>query len=236
MNEASDVEILNWGSRHVRMLLVLRRFWKLLFRPSEAMRGIAAAPDTGGVVVIMIVQGILWVLSVWEMFIKLNFVGGYVGEMGSLATIFAATALLFPMPVILGLKWAAKSFLVKYGFASGGDWDFKTAASVTGYAYVADVVMTVLNLVAAWFLIPSRVIEVGSQGTALGVMGWWQAETRALKLTVMLPVTIFCLVWKGYLGGLGAHFGTERCCSIIKGTVLFTLLGALSFWLGFSVA
>jgi hypothetical protein len=200
------------------------------------MRDIAAGPDLGGVLVIMIAQGALWVLSSVEMFLKLEFVGGFAGEMGSLATFLAAAVLSFPMPVMLGIKWAAKSVLVKYGLASGGVWDFSIAASVTGYAYVADVVMMASNLVGAWFLIPSRVIEVGSQERAMGVIAWWQAGTRSLRLTTLLPITIFCLVWKGYLGGLGAHFGTEKHCSILKGTVLFTMLGVLSFWLGFSTA
>jgi hypothetical protein len=170
------------------------------------------------------------------MFMKLQFVGGYAGEMGSLATFLAAAVLFFPMPVALGLKWAVKSVIVKYGLASGGDWDFNTAATVTGYAYIADVVMTIANLVGAWLLIPSRVIDVSSQGMAMGVISWWQRDTRSLKLTTLLPVTIFCLLWKGYLGGLGVHFGTDKHCSKFKGTVVFTLLGVLSFVLGFSTA
>jgi hypothetical protein len=234
MSEADEAVVLNWESRYERMLSRLQRLWNLFFKPSKAMQDIVAAPSFRGVLIIMIVEGVLWVLSTVEMFLKLEFVGGYAGEMGSLATFLAAAVLFFPMPVALGVKWAAKSVLVKYGLASGGDWDFTTAASVTGYAYIADVVMMVSSLVGAWFLFPSRAIEVWNQGTAMGIISGWQNGTRRLRLTTLLPVTIFCLLWKGYLGGLGAHFGTDKHCSILKGTVVFTLLGVLSFLLGFS--
>ncbi|MEM2118741.1 MAG: hypothetical protein QW840_01295 [Candidatus Bathyarchaeia archaeon] len=217
-----------------RKFSVFQRLYKLFLKPSEAMRDIAGTPDYRGVLVIMIIQGVLWLLSALMLLLKLQFVGGYSGEMNTLVSFLAAAVLFFPMPVTLGIKWAAKSLVVKYACASKSDWDFETAASVTGYAYIADVIVTLAGVVAAWFLIPSRTIEVWDMDRAMGVIGWWQFTTRSLKLSVLLPVTIFGLIWKGFLGGLGIHHGTNRKCSLLKGTLVFTLLGVFSLLFGSS--
>ncbi len=219
---------------YVRRFSTFQRFCKLLLKPSQVMADVAGAPDYGGVLVVMIAQGVLWLISAWMMLLKLQFVGSYSGELDTLVTFLALAVLLFPMPITLSIKWVAKSVLVKYGCASKSDWDFKTAASVTGYAYFADVVVLVIGVVAAWVLIQSRVIEVWNQERAMDVIRWWQFQTNGLKRSILLPVTLLGLVWKGYLGGLGVNFGTDKRCSLLKGTVIFTLLGLASFLLGSS--
>jgi hypothetical protein len=220
---------------YVRKFSMVQRISKLFIKPSEAMQDIAAAPDYGGVLAVLIVQCIATMLSFVVVLQKLQFVGTYADEVSSLVFALVGGILLVATPITLVIKWAIKSLLVRYSCDSQSGWSFKTAASVTGYAYVADVVVSIIGIVVLWYFVPTLVVDVSNQEAAQQAMTDWQTKISWLKAFYTLPATVLGLLWKSYLGGLGSHFGTQRRCSVVKGTVVFILLGLIVALIGLAV-
>jgi Na+-driven multidrug efflux pump len=53
-----------------------------------------------------------------------------------------------------------KSLIVRYVCDGGSGRDFKVAASVTGYAYVANLIVGLFGILVLWFLVPPITINV----------------------------------------------------------------------------
>ena len=57
----------------------------------------------------------------------------------------------------------------------------------------------------------------------------------ARALVYCLPFDLFGLLWKSYLGGLGAHFGTKEKCSLGMGIAVFFVLSLIGFLIPFVI-
>ncbi|MEM3609189.1 MAG: zinc-ribbon domain-containing protein [Candidatus Bathyarchaeia archaeon] len=201
-----------------------QRLLKVLFSPSEGMKDIALAPSYGEVFVVLAFEIILSAAVIAMVFTKIQFVGSLPSFFWSIITFAITIGVIFAFGLIIA-RWLIKSLIVKAACDSESGWDFKTAASVTGYAYLATVIVSVLGLVVAWFFIPSIVIDITNLEAARQALADFQAQTNWLKFWYTLPTSLFGLVWKSYLGGLGTHFGTKGRCSLGLGFLVFFCLG-----------
>jgi hypothetical protein len=150
---------------------------------------------------------------------------GLVTSILSLAVVIAV--------VLLVVKWLVKAFLVKVACDSGSGWSFKSAASVTGYAYFPPVILSLISLVVTWFLVPSFTIDTTNLEQAMLDLAAIRAQADWLVLFYGLPMSFVGLIWKSYVGGLGAHFGTNEECSVGMGVAVFFILGLVSLLISF---
>jgi hypothetical protein len=217
---------------YLRKLSLVNRFANLLISPSEAMEDISLAPDFAGVGIIIILEIVLSIMATVLVFQKLQFVGPSANAIISVVTGALVFAIALGVAIFL-LRWLVKSLLVKAACDSGSSWSFSAAASVTGYAYLADTIVGTIGLIASWFLIPSVVIDTTNLSQALITMTQYQAQINWLKLIFTLPMSIIGVVWKSYLGGLGAHFGTKSRCSRGTGIAVFLVLGIIGLVINF---
>ena len=209
-----------------------QRFYKLLTKPSEAMSDIAQAPEYGGFVIIAIAEFILLIAGLVVALQKIQFYGANASLINSvLADILALAAFISVVSIVA--RWAIKSLIVKYGGDSGSGWDFKTAASVTGYAYLADIVIGIIGIVISWYLIPTVRIDTTDANAAIRTMNGVRTQLNLYKLEITLPLTFIGLLWKSYLGGLGTHFGTDKKCSTRLGFAIFFTLGLIGILISF---
>jgi len=215
-----------------RRFSLVRRFYKLLAAPSEAMKDIALAPDYTGFFVIAVLQFLLAAIGVSITMQKIQIVGTYGSRISSMLGSLLAIAVVIALFLII-VKWLVKSLIVRHASDSGSGWSFNTAASVTGYAYVADIVFSILGIAVSWLIVPTFVIDTTNLDTAIQLMNDYRAQINSLKLAFTLPVNLVGLVWKSYLGGLGTHFGTNENCSIRTGFIVFFVLGLISLLISF---
>ena len=138
--------------------------------------------------------------------------------------------------VLLIVKWLAKSFLVRYAGDSGSSWSFSTAASVTGYAYIADVVFSIIGIAISWLILPTFHVDTTDLNAAIQQMNDYRAQINLLKLTYTLPVSLLGITWKSYLGGLGTHFGTNEKCSIRSGFAIFFALSLIGLLISLAIS
>lgn len=216
-----------------RKFSMVQRFYKLLISPSDAMQDIALAPDYGGVIVIVALQFIVTVVALWEVIQKLQLVGppdrvsiiwGFLIGILSAAMIFAG--------VLIFVFWLVKSFLVKFFCDSGSDWSFRTAASVTGYAYIADLIFSILGIFVL-FLLPQLTIDLSNLDVARQTIANYRAQLSWNKVLFTLPFSLVGLLWKSYLGSLGTRFGTKEKCSLSTAFVVFFVFGLIGLLISF---
>lgn len=202
------------------------RFLKLLTSPSDAMEDIASAPSYEGIVIIAIAEIVL--MSVAAIFIshKIELSGPYSSTITGILSLALALG-VFGGFVLSAIKWAIKSYLVKVACDNQSGWHFKTAASITSYAYAADIVINVFGTCLGWFLIPTFHIDTANLAAARQSLSEYQAQIAWLELTYTLPLSLLGLSWKSYLGGLGTHFGTKKLCSLGTGIAVFFGLGLI---------
>jgi hypothetical protein len=53
---------------------------------------------------------------------------------------------------------------LKFACNEGGGWDLKTAASITGYTCLVDILLSIITTVVSWPFIPSMVIDIKNLG------------------------------------------------------------------------
>jgi hypothetical protein len=215
-----------------RSFSLAQRFYKLLTSPSEAMRDIAFAPDYYGVLVVIAFQVVYLSAAVAMVFQKIRFSGPYATTLSGMLSGLLVAA-IFVSAVILLVKWLGKSLIVKYFCDSGSEWDFKTAASITGYAYIADIVMGLIGMCVGWFLLPTLHFETADIEAMRQTLNDYEAQLSWLRLLYSLPFSLFGLLWKSYLGGLGTRFGTKEKCSLSMGIAVFFGLSLIGLMISF---
>ena len=215
-----------------RKLTLLQRFSKLLTSPSEAMQDIALAPDYFGVAVIIILETIILGVGVVLVLQKMQLTGPNASTVMSMVTSIMMLA-VFIAPIIIGVRWLVKSWLVRMGCDNGSSWSFETVASVTGYAYLVDVIIGVLGLFVVWLLLPTLSIDTSNLELATQQIEAFSAQTAWLQLVFTLPASLIGVAWKSYLGGLGAHTGTKKMCSVWQGFAVFIVLGLIGLAISF---
>lgn len=215
-----------------RKFSLTQRLYKLLTAPSEAMRDIAFAPDYEGVFVIIAVEFVLLSIGIAMVLQKIQFFGPNAGRISGMVSGILGVA-IFLLLILSAVMWLIKSLIVKYACDSGSSWDFKVAASITGYAYIADLIVAILGIFVLWFLLPTFQFDTTNLEAARLALNDYQAQLNWLRLVYSLPVSLFGLLWKSYLGGLGAHFGTREQCSLGTGIAVFFVLGLIGFLISF---
>lgn len=225
-----------YEEEYERKFSVIQRFYRLFIVPSEAMKDIALEPEYRGVATVIFIELVLSILIVTISFQKIQLIGVFAslvsGMLNSILPIFVLIASLIASG-LFAVTWVIESLVVKVICNSASEWDFGTAASVTGYAYVADIVVSILGIFVLWFLFPTITIDVSGLETAKQALANMQAQTGWLRLAYTIPASFGRLLWRSYLGSLGTHFGTEEKCSIRKGFAVFFLLGLIGFLISF---
>lgn len=215
-----------------RKLSLTQRFYKLLTAPSEAMEDIALSPDYDGILVLLALNSVLVSIALAIALQKIQFSGPHAEAVSNIVSgILAVT--VFIAVVMLAAKLAIKSLIVKYACDSGSGWNFKTAVSITGYAYIADVIVGIVGLCLTWFALPTLHLDTTDSAAMQQAVNDYQAHLGWLRFLYTLPLSLFGLFWKSYLGGLGAHFGTKEKCSLITGIALFFVLGLIGLLISF---
>jgi len=191
------------------------------------MEDIALAPDYGGVIVIMIAQVVMGIVGVAYVLSKISITGPSSGLVygilsSALVLVFALSFILFPV------KWLVKSALVwKLGDAGSG-WTFKSAASVTGYAYMANLILSLISVPILVYFSPAISIDTSNLEAARQLLASYQSQLVALKFTFTIPSLFLTLLWKSYLGALGTNFGTKHMCKVSGAFLIFFLLGLIT--------
>lgn len=134
--------------------------------------------------------------------------------------------------VVTAVVWLVKSWLVRYLCDSGTGWTFGQAAAVTGYAYIADLVVSVVSIPIVWALTPSITVDASSSQTLSQSITSLQSQITSARWLFSLPLAVVGLVWKSYLGGLGANSATNGACSKRKGFIVFFVLALIALLIG----
>lgn len=218
-----------------RKFSTLQRYYKLLTAPSETMKDIGLAPDYGGYFGILALEFVLIIISLTIALQKIQFVGTYGERLTSDLSGILALAVIIAT-VLLIIKWLIKSLIVRFAGDSGSSWSFTTAASVTGYAYIADVVFMIIGIAVSWLILPTFRVDTTDLNVAIQQMNDYRAQLNVLKFTFTLPFNLLGVLWKSYLGGLGTHFGTEEKCSKRNGFIIFLVLSLLGLLISFATS
>jgi hypothetical protein len=202
------------------------RLLRVLYSPAETMKDIALAPDYFGVFVILFCQVVIGIIATAYVFTKVQVTGPLAGAVIGLITpiialVFALAFLLMP------IRWLVKSAIVWKAADSGSRWDFKSAASVTGYAYIADFVISLIVTPLLLLSLPTLVIDTSSLEAMRQLTANYTAQIAALKLSYTLPSLFLALLWKSYLGAVGTKHGTREMCKLSGAFLLFFLLGLI---------
>ncbi|MEM2972151.1 MAG: zinc ribbon domain-containing protein [Candidatus Bathyarchaeia archaeon] len=203
------------------------RLLKVLFSPSEGMRDAALAPNYGEVFGVLAFEILLASVVIALVFTKVQFVDSIPPSFWGILAIAIVFALILAFGLLV-VRWLIKSLIVKAACNAGSSWDFRTAASITGYAYLAEVTTSLLGLLISWFFIPSMKINVRDAEAAQRAIADFQAQLGLVRFWYSLPISFVGLAWKSYLGGLGTYFGTRGKCSLSLGFAVFFCLGLIS--------
>ena len=228
--EGSDESILE--ENHERKFYsVFERFYKVVVSPSDAMEDIGRWPDYSGPICMVILLAVLASVDIALAYQKIQWTGDptLIAEGQSYLSLVLTIAVLLSV-VVVAVYWLVKSFLVKIICDNGSKWSFGTAASVTGYAYIADVIFGIIGAVVIFPLLPSLTINASDMSATEAAIASWQAQVVLIRLAISLPLGFAGLIWKSYLGGLGTKYGTEEESSLALGFAVFfglTLLGWL---------
>jgi hypothetical protein len=214
-----------------RKYSMFQRFYKLIFSPSEAMKDIGHAPDYNGPIILVTLKIILSVFALSVALQKIQFVGdsSIVTQVYGFLSASIAIGVIIAVFLLLAF-WLIKSFLVKITCDSGSGWAFATTASVTGYAYIADVIFGIIALIGLYILAPSITINVTDPEAARQALVNYQTQTFWIRLLFFIPFSFAGIIWKSFLGGVGTKFGTKEKASIALGFFVFLGLALLG-WL-----
>ena len=205
----------------------LRRLYGLLRKPSETMEDIAASPDCIGPILIMAFYVATFSSYAYCVHRKFYITGPYAqilkNELAiTLALSVILAALLFP------IRWILKSLVVWKACDKGSSWDFRRALSITGYAYIADLVTSLATALMIATLAPTFHIDTSDLTEALRLLKEeYSAEIRVLE-RYGLAFRFGASVWKSYLGALGVYHGTEGRCPKPLGFAVFLALSLIT--------
>ena len=93
--------------------------------------------------------------------------------------------------------------------------------------------MGIIGMCIAWFLLPTLHLDTTDLEAMRQVFSDYEAQLNWLRLVYALPFSLFGLLWKSYLGGLGAHFGIKEKCSLGMGIAVFFVLSLIGFLISF---
>ena len=217
---------------YTRKYGLIQRLYQPFLRPSTVMKDIALSPDYRGIGIIVALQFIWTLFSGISMISKFHFTGPHAQLIAQGVTGFMVIFSVGFSVLFLPIRWLIKSAIVWKACKKGSKWDFKKAASVTGYAYVVELIGVILSGIITSYQMPTIQIDTSDLQAALREISQVQEQIQSTKL-YGLPISFAVLLWKSYLGGVGTHFGTQGKCTKLEGTVIFLLLGLITFLLGY---
>jgi len=230
--ESAKPEVAEAKPVYSRRYGLAQRLYRVLFSPSEVMKDITLAPDYGGVVVIMVLQFIYTAIMVVGVLSKFTFTGQYAAQLSGFVSLGIGLAMVL-LGVLLPVRWLIKSVIVWKACDAGSKWSFKKAACVTGYAYIAEFVLGLISGIIVLYFMPTIQIDTSNLEQAMEMLrNVYQPQLLSIRQYV-LPITFVAILWKSFLGGIGAHFGTDEKCSKSMGILVFFLLAMVSFALSF---
>lgn len=217
-----------------RKYSMVQRFYKLIVSPSEAMKDIGKAPDYSGPLILVILRMIIGAIAVALAFQKIQWIGdsGIISQASGILSGVIALAVVISVFLLIAY-WLGKSFIVKHACDNGSSWTFQTAASVTGYAYIADFIFGIIGLIVLYALIPPITFNVSNIEATRQALADYQAQVLSIRLLFSIPVSFIALVWKSYLGALGTKSGTHEKASVSLGFLVFFVLGLLGWLISF---
>ncbi len=211
-----------------RRFSTAQRLLKLLTSPSEAMKDIASAPSYEGIAIVLVATLVFSSIYSWEVIQKMEVSGPYSSDVISYISATLGWAVILGT-ILFVIKWAIKSVIVNYACESESDWNFETAASITGYAYIPGIIIVIINVLVVWFVFPTLYYDTANLNAARQSISDYDAQMAGFKFVYTVPLQLLELLWISYLGGLGAHFGTDENCSIGKGMAVFFVLGLIGY-------
>lgn len=211
-----------------RKYSLAQRLYRSLFSPSEVMKDIALDPDYGGVAVIMVLQFVFSGILVSAVLSKFYYTGPYAAKLSSMVASGIGLAMLL-LVILLPLRWLIKSVIVWKACDAGSGWNFKIAASVTGYVYIADFVLGLISGIIVFYLMPTIHMDTSNLEQTVDMLkNVYEPQIRSIR-QYALPITFVGILWKSFLGGIGTHFGTDEKCHMSMGIAVFFLLALISF-------
>lgn len=211
---------------------MIQRLTKLVTSPRDAMTDIGRAPDYEGVVALLTMWIVFGIATGVVMANKIHFVGPYGYEATSMFFTGVSIGLIL-VPFLTIARWLVKSLLIQFS-CDRSNWDFKTAASVTGYAYLPNVVFSFVWIFIISALVPSITLDTANLDAALIQLQQFDAQTSWLTVGVSLMIALLALLWKSYLGGMGAHAGTHETISEGHGIMWFLFIGFIGILIDFT--
>ena len=206
--------------KYDRKFSFFERITKLLTSPDEAMEDIGLAPDYGGVIGLFVLWTIIAIIGIAIALPKLQFVGTYGATVTSAVMSGVAMAVVLS-PIIMIVRWLVKSYLIRH-LTDSNSWNFETAASVTGYAYLPNVLLNIVGILVAWVVIPSVVIDTTNLASALAQLEAYNASIMWVSIGLNSILAVVGLIWKSSLGSRGTYYGTHK--NVEKGSAFGTFL------------
>jgi len=213
---------------------VPQRLYRLIVSPNKAMQDIGLAPEYTGPVLLVILRAILSAVSIALVYSKIQWGGDpyLIIEVSGFVSGIIALGMVIGVGLLVAF-WLGKALIVKYTCDCGSDWTFSTAASVTGYAYLADLIFGIISLAVVYPMIPAITFNVSDLDATRAALTNYQSQLLWIQLTFSVPISIIAVVWKSYLGGLGTKFGTQNKASLALGFTVFLILSLLGWGISF---
>lgn len=211
--------------KYDRQLSMFERFTKLLTSPREAMEDIGRAPDYGGVIVLFILWTIIGTIGYVITLQKIQFVGTYSSQINAILAA-ASMGIIILIPIVLIVRWLIKSYLIRH-LTDSNSWTFETAASVTGYAYLPNLIFAFVGIFISWLLLPSIIINTSNLEQALAQMELFTNQTLWLTIGINTLLSVAALFWKSNLGSYGTYYGTHMNYEKDSAFAIFLLVGGI---------
>lgn len=219
---------------YIRKYSVLQRLYKLVVSPSETMKDIGLAPDYNGPILLVILKTILGSALLALIFQKIQLIG----DPYTISRVWGLVSAVIAIAVVLSIfiyiaSWLIKSLLVRYLCDAGSNWSFATAASVTGYAYLADIIFGIIGLIVIYPLLPSITLNVSDLNAASQALADFRTKALGIEIAFTIPISLIGIIWKSYLGALGTKFGTHEHCRLTWAFITFFALALLGWLISF---
>jgi hypothetical protein len=217
--------------KYDRKFSFFERITKLLTSPDEAMEDIGLSPDYGGVIGLFVIWTIISIIGIALALPKLQFVGTY-GDVVTSGVMSGVVLAVVLSPIIMIVRWLVKSYLVRH-MTDSNSWNFETAAAVTGYAYLPNVLLNIVGILVAWVLIPPIIIDTTNLTTALAQMEAYNVSIMWVSIGLNSILAIVGLIWKSSLGSYGTYYGTHKNIAKDSAFGTFLILGFIGFLIDF---
>jgi len=209
------------SSSYERKYGLFQRLWGVIFNPKETLNDIALCPEYGGSLLVILLNTGLGIIILFQAASKISFVGPYASKVTSMFYSIVNLASVLTIFIYIA-RWLIKSLIVWKVCDFGSGWNFSSAASVTGYAYIADFFSAIISLFSTSML-PSLTIDTSNAEAAARQANEYTSALMGYQPYLLLIFLIF-IIWKSYLGGLGTHYGTKKLCPKGTAIIIFIML------------